>query len=148
MAATVFTRPGVDRRMTDASAFFAAVLVQARDGDAGAAHAAVARAFPDRILNNQYDVSADDLVPLRDAYGYEADAARAVAVRALDQLGGVRGAGPRPAVPSRVVDMAGLRALGLSARQAALAAAAGARPVIGLGAAAVAVVDGDRASRR
>jgi ABC-type lipoprotein release transport system permease subunit len=139
VAATVFTRPGVDQRMTDAAPFFAAVLVQARDGDAGNAHAAVERAFPGRVLNNQYEVSADDVVPLRDAYGYEADAARAVAL--LLSIGSIVFVGQALARQSRRewADLAGLRAIGLSARQAGLAA--GARGlVIGAGAAVVAAI--------
>jgi hypothetical protein len=66
--------------MEHAAAFFSAVLVQARDGDAPRARAAIDRAFPDRPVNNQYGTSADDEVPLRDAYHYEAQAALAVAV--------------------------------------------------------------------
>ena len=75
VSATIFTRPGVDRRMEHAAAFFSAVLVQARDGDATRARAAIDQAFPDRPVNNQYGTSADDEVPLRDAYHYEAQAA-------------------------------------------------------------------------
>ena len=137
VSATIFTRPGVDRRMEHAAAFFSAILVQARDGDATRARAAIDRAFPDRPVNNQYGTSADDEVPLRDAYHYEAQAALAVAVlTALAALVFVGQALARQ-VRREWADADVLRSIGLSPRQAALAAA-GRGLVIGVGAALVA----------
>jgi len=137
VSATVFTRPGVDRRMEHAAAFFSAVLVQARDGDAPRARAAIDRAFPHRPVNNQYGTSADDEVPLRDAYHYEARAALAVAVlTALAALVFVGQALARQ-VRREWADADVLRSIGLSPRQAALAAA-GRGLIIGVGAALVA----------
>ena len=100
-----------------------AIRVQARDGDATRARAAIDRAFPDRPVNNQYGTSADDEVPLRDAYHYEAQAALAVAVlTALAALVFVGQALARQ-VRREWADADVLRSIGLSPRQAALAAA-------------------------
>jgi hypothetical protein len=78
VSATIFTRPGWTGGWAR-RAFFSAVLVQARGDDATRARSAIDAAFPDRLVNNQYGSSADDEVPLRDAYHYEAEAALAVA---------------------------------------------------------------------
>ena len=53
VSATIFTRPGVDRRMEHAAAFFSAIRVQARDGDATRARGAIDRKFPERPVNDQ-----------------------------------------------------------------------------------------------
>jgi hypothetical protein len=137
VSATIFTRPGVDRRMEHAATFFSAVLVQARDGDATRARAAIDRAFPDRLVNNQYGSSADDEVPLRDSYHYEALAALSVAVlTALAALVFVGQALARQ-VRREWADADVLRSIGLSPRQAALAAG-GRGLIIAVGAALVA----------
>ncbi len=137
VSATIFTRPGVDRRMGHAVAFFSAVLVQARGDDATRARSAIDAAFPDRLVNNQYGSSADDEVPLRDAYHYEAEAALAVA--ALTALAALVFVGQALArqVRREWSDAGVLRSIGLSPRQAALAAA-GRGVIIGAGAAVVA----------
>ncbi|HEX6786798.1 MAG TPA: FtsX-like permease family protein, partial [Acidimicrobiales bacterium] len=137
VSATIFTRPGLDRRMAHAAAFYSAIRVQARDGDATRARAAIDRAFPGRPVNNQYSTSADDEVPVRDAYHYEARAALAVAVlTALAALVFVGQALARQ-VRREWADAGVLRSIGLSPRQAALAAA-GRGVIIGAGAAVVA----------
>ena len=137
VSAQLFTRPGVDRQMIGATLAYSAIFVQARGGDAVQAWTALERAFPDRIFNNQYSSSADDVVPVRDAYRYEADAARAIAV--LTALAAVIFVGQALArqVRREWSDIGPLRAMGLSPRQAGLAAA-GRGAVIGLGATVIA----------
>ena len=75
VSASIFTRPGVDRRMEHAAAFFSAVLVQARDGDAPRRRSAIRPGVPGPSGQQPVRDQRDDEVPLRDAYHYEAQAA-------------------------------------------------------------------------
>ena len=135
----LFTGPGVWRATEGASSFFSSIAVQTEDGDAAAARAAVEEAFVGRPFNDQYSSGDDDLRAVRDAFGYEATAAYAVAV--LVALAAVVFVGQVVARQSRREwhDLATFRAIGLSACQATSAAVL--RGVVtGLGAGVLAVV--------
>ena len=138
VSASIFTRPGVDRRMEHAAAFFSAVLVQARDGDATSGAGRDRPGVPGPAGQQPVrDRARTTRCRCRDAYHYEAQAALAVAVlTALAALVFVGQALARQ-VRREWADAGVLRSIGLSPRQAALAAA-GRGLIIGVGAALVA----------
>ncbi|HEX6787456.1 MAG TPA: FtsX-like permease family protein, partial [Acidimicrobiales bacterium] len=123
-SAVLAAGPGVWRSIEDqASMGYAQIAVQARDGDGAAARAAILAAFPGQMTGVDYLVGPDDTEPLREAFGYDASAARAFAV--FVALAGVIFVGQAVARQMRRewADLPALRAVGLSRRQAGAAAA-------------------------
>jgi hypothetical protein len=130
--------PGLWRSTADASAF-SGIMIQARNGDAAAARAAIEARFPDRIFNLAPFGGPDALTPIQEAIDYEAGGALAFAV--LAGLAGAVFAGQAVARQARRegAELPAMRSTGLDRRQAMVAAALRSA-VTGLGAVVVAVL--------
>jgi ABC-type lipoprotein release transport system permease subunit len=137
-APTILQTPaGVESRAGGAATAYSAIMIRTDDDEA--VRRAIGEAFAGRTFNSGYTYSADDFLPLEDAYAYEARAALAVAI--VSALAGLIFVGQALArqVRREWSDLPALRALGMSRRQTGMSCLLRAAP-IALGAAVVAIV--------
>jgi putative ABC transport system permease protein len=125
--AVLQTPVGVEPMAAGAATLYRTIMI--RTTDDAVARQAIDQAFAGRAYNSGFTYSPDDIVPLEDAYGYEARAALAFAI--VTALAGVIFVGQALArqVRREWSDGAALRALGMSRAQTGWSCVVRATPI-------------------